>query len=511
MAAEKSVLFIHTSKSSGPAVILYDMALPAALSEGTSERISLSYEYTDLWRFTGEDYARTLKEFYRQKYAGQHFDVIVVESPPALRFLLAHGDELFPGTPVVFCVMEERLIEGLTLKSNFTGVLAGFDFKKSLETALRLQPDTRRVVVVGGTSPLDQSYLATARKDFQQFAGQVEFTYLTDLPFEEIERQVSQLPEHTIVFYVTLFRDGAGHPFLPVEAAARLGRAANAPFYSFTEIFTTPADGVGGYVASTAAEATEVAKTVRRILAGEKPQDVPIRVADTNRYIFDWRQLSRWGIDERKLPPGSIVRFKEPTFWDQYKWHIVGVVSLVILEAVLIVGLLINRRLRRQAEEENDRLARLAVADHQRLDEVISNVPGIVWEARAAPGTNHRLVSFVSEHVEKMLGYTAEEWLSTPGFAMTIVTEEDRERATREAQAILESGKDGVLQFRWVAKDGRILWVESQVSVIHDDEGKPVGLRGVTMDVTDRKRAELEAGPPLSCDDARGTFGLARS
>ena len=40
--------------------------------------------------------------------------------------------------------------------------------------------------------------------------------------------------------------------------------------------------------------------------------------------MFDWRQLQRWGIDEDRLPPGSIIRFRELTMWQQYKWRIVG-------------------------------------------------------------------------------------------------------------------------------------------------------------------------------------------
>jgi signal transduction histidine kinase len=67
--------------------------------------------------------------------------------------------------------------------------------------------------------------------------------------------------------------------------------------------------------------------------------------------MVNWRQLRRWGIREDRLPPGTIVRDKEPSIWDLYKWHIIGVVSLCIIEAVLIAGLLIHRAQRRRAEE----------------------------------------------------------------------------------------------------------------------------------------------------------------
>jgi hypothetical protein len=72
--------------------------------------------------------------------------------------------------------------------------------------------------------------------------------------------------------------------------------------------------------------------------------------------MFDWRELKRWGISEDRLPPGSIVRFKEPTFWEQYKWRIIGVLTLIALQASLIAILLIERRRRQRAKEALDRL-----------------------------------------------------------------------------------------------------------------------------------------------------------
>src|SRR6185295_8612268 len=114
------------------------------------------------------------------------------------------------------------------------------------------------------------------------------------------------------------------------------------------------------------------------VLAGKRAQDIPAETVPSVA-MFDWRELRRWRIDESKLPIGSIVSFKEPTFWEQYKWRIVGVISLCIIEALLILGLLLNRARRRQAEKENERLATLAEHERKRLAEVVSNVPGIVW------------------------------------------------------------------------------------------------------------------------------------
>src|SRR5215510_10456878 len=121
-------------------------------------------------------------------------------------------------------------------------------------------------------------------------------------------------------------------------------------------------------------------------------------------------------------------QFVSQTFWTLNKWYVVVAITAFLVQAFLIVWLLITQTLRRQAEIESRRLAVLAKSEHKRLDEVVSNVPGIVWEARVDPVTHERRTTFISDYVEKMLGYTAEEWMSTPSFALSIVHLEDRER-----------------------------------------------------------------------------------
>ena len=161
-----------------------------------------------------------------------------------------------------------------------------------------------------------------------------------------------------------------------------------------------------------------------------------------------------------------------------------------ILIAGLIGGLVINRAKRRQAEAESQRLAGLAEAQRQRLDEVISNVPGVVWVARVEPGSTAMQVHFINDYVEKLLGYRVEEWLSVPDFIKSIIYDEDREEFVRRCDAILTRRQDGTLRFRWRAKDGQVLWAEAQVKPILDETGTVAGMRGVTVDITQQMRAE---------------------
>jgi PAS domain S-box-containing protein len=146
---------------------------------------------------------------------------------------------------------------------------------------------------------------------------------------------------------------------------------------------------------------------------------------------------------------------------------------------------------RRRAEEEKTKLYAEIESQRQRLNNIVSTVPGVVWESWIQSDGAYR-VDFVSDYIETMLGYTVDEWLAAPNFWLTIIHPDDKEEATRVGEQSYISGEGKTQEFRWLAKDGHAVWVESKWVVIKDEEGRPAGLRGVTTDISERKRAEAE-------------------
>lgn len=172
--------------------------------------------------------------------------------------------------------------------------------------------------------------------------------------------------------------------------------------------------------------------------------------------------------------------------------------SLLLLQLFIGVSTLLAMLLyaviseRKKVEADKTSLNAELQVNRQRIADIVSHVPGVVWEAWGEPDATTQRINFVSSHVEKMLGYTENEWLSTPNFWLNIVHPDDRERAAREALQKFASGQGGVSRFRWMARDGREVWVEAHSVVVNDEMGQPVGMRGVTMDVTSAIRAEQE-------------------
>src|SRR6185503_3088909 len=127
---------------------------------------------------------------------------IFAVAPPALRFLVNHKDRLFTHTPIVFLMTDKSRLAGINLGSNITGVSGKVEVAPTLDLALALHPQTKRVVVVAGNASIDRGLLELAQKEFRPYEGTLTFTYLTGLTLEEMRQRLAVLPNHSIVIFL---------------------------------------------------------------------------------------------------------------------------------------------------------------------------------------------------------------------------------------------------------------------------------------------------------------------
>jgi PAS domain S-box-containing protein len=147
---------------------------------------------------------------------------------------------------------------------------------------------------------------------------------------------------------------------------------------------------------------------------------------------------------------------------------------------------------RKRAEREKTELVAEVEYQRSRLNNIITSVPGVVWESWGAPGSDTQRIDFVSDYVETLLGYTADEWLSTPNFWHLIMHPDDKEQARLIASENFLNGRNYSQEYRWIAKDERVVWIEANVVIIYDEQNQPVGLRGINLDISRRKQIEVE-------------------
>ena len=190
-----------------------------------------------------------------------------------------------------------------------------------------------------------------------------------------------------------------------------------------------------------------------------------------------WKDAHRRGlagevvrVEQERLPvpDGSAVWLR----WQVQPWYdTAGVVGGIVLFVEDVTASV-------QAEEAA-RLARKGLAD------LIATIDGIVWEADAQTFA----FAFVSAQAERILGYPVSAWLEDTTFWASHIHADDREASIRYCVECTGAGKDHQFDYRMIAADGRVVWLQDRVTVQVVD-GKAVALRGVMVDITERKRAE---------------------
>lgn len=287
-------------------------------------------------------------------------DIVLSVGAPAARFVQKYRERLFPKAPMVLTVVEQRLVNRVNLTDNDTVISVRNYFLAAFQNILQVLPETQTIAVVIGTSALEKFWLEELKRELKPLEDRVKFVYYADLSFAEILKRASALPPHTVLFWGLMSIDGAGVSHEGDLALRRLHAVANAPIFSYQEPFFN-GETVGGPMHSIAETSRKTVNAVIRILGGEKPADIKLEPIEFAVPKFDWREMQRWGIRESNLPPGSTVLFREPDILAQYRWQILLIMSVILVQAGLISGLLHERRRRRLAEvEARQRLAELA-------------------------------------------------------------------------------------------------------------------------------------------------------
>ena len=310
-------------------------------------------EFIDASRFADPEFQHAVKDFLKHKYAGRRFDVLIAASSQAMEFVKANRDELFAGVPVVFHMTPGFEFEppaAGVLEPNSTGLTSTTDLGRTLTMVAQLQPDTKRVFVVSGSSAQDRRIENLARLQFRAFDGRFEFTYWVGLPMKEVFERVSDLPSGSILYPLMITQDGSGQRYLPFDQNERMAAVANVPVYAWG----APQRGagvVGGSLNDPSQLAAPLAELVIRVLNGEKPENIPVAPVDFNVSEVDWRQLRRWGISEARVPAGTTVTFREPGVWERYRSYITGALIVLLSQTALIATLLVQRVRRRRVED----------------------------------------------------------------------------------------------------------------------------------------------------------------
>ncbi len=303
--AGQNILLLHSYHHGYEWTHSITMSMEAILTREVPDA-ELYVEEMDTKRHPPAQLFPKLQDFYSQKYAGYHFDVILCSDDNALDFLLTYGDDLFPNAPVVFCGINNFHDGWLAGHHNYTGTVQAIDYAGTLELALALHPATRQVALVGDRSPSALANLQQLREIAPDFNNRVNFTELVGLSSTQLKDALIALPAETIVLGCNFFKAAEGRYYTVTESNTLISQNTKGPVYVFGDD-KIKAGVVGGLVVSGQQQGETAAALALRILRGEQATAIPVVRASPNVYMFDYQVLKRFNLAPNKLPQGSIL------------------------------------------------------------------------------------------------------------------------------------------------------------------------------------------------------------
>jgi signal transduction histidine kinase len=359
----QAVLVLDQSDLRGPFYDQLSAGLRGALGARADARVTVYGENLDLTRFSGVAYEESLKRYIREKYRDRPIDVIVAIGGATLEHTLRWREELWPGTPVVYAMLDEMEVAKLGRPADVTGVGVKIPLTDAIRAARAVVPGLDTVALVG--DPWARQVLF--RHWDEEIAAATSGLRVIDLvgrKMSDIRKHVADLPERSAVVYSAVFSDGEGTFYPPAKALAAIAETANRPIVVGAEPLLA-AGGIGGYALIPPDIGADAGKLALRVLAGERAGDIP-PITREAKPLFNWKQMQRWNVSDSDLPEGSEIRFREPTLIERYRWQSMAILAAVLIQAGLIIFLLHERHLRRGAETESrNRMSELAHLNRQ--------------------------------------------------------------------------------------------------------------------------------------------------
>jgi signal transduction histidine kinase len=360
----RSILVLDQSELRGPFYYQLFSGLGEVVSKETRSHTTLYAENLDLSRFSGAAYEQSLQRYLKEKYRDRPIGVVVTVGAATLELVLRWRGELWPGTPVVFALVDELDLARLKPLPDVTGTTVKLRLADSIAVARAVVPELKTIVLIGDQWDR-QVVFRNWKHELPVAAAGLNVVEIVGQTMREIQSRVADLPEDSVILYSAVYSDGEGTFYPPATALGLIAEKASRPIVVAAETFLSPG-GLGGYVLVPHLIGADAARQALRILDGEQASSMPAAATGGVKPIFNWRQMQRWKVSQSDLPAGSEIRFREPTFWEQYRWQSIAIGTVILVQAVLIAVMLYERRKRQDAEvESRHRMSELAHANRQ--------------------------------------------------------------------------------------------------------------------------------------------------
>jgi signal transduction histidine kinase len=338
----KNILILFSFVPSTPAYRVITEGIRTSLTRAYGDGFNLHMEYLETERYPKGEYPKERFELYNEKYKDIRLDLLICVGIGIIEPVKKNACGIILNLPAItidFDLSEYGFYQELNLNDRTAVIGMKLNIMSTLNTALSLLPDVRSVYFISGISSADRMYLNVTRAIADKFDKHREYTFITDISMDDVLRMVRKLPDSSIIVIPGFNMDSKGVQYYNPESIRLISQAANAPVFSYSDMGF--GDGtVGGYILSFNNIGLLAGETALKILHGTNPAEIIITEKDIYNYLFDWRELKRWGlVGSKRIPEGSMIRFEDVSFFQTYRLIITIGILFLVLQSLLILNL----------------------------------------------------------------------------------------------------------------------------------------------------------------------------
>jgi signal transduction histidine kinase len=326
-----------------------------------NEPYNLLIEYLDVQRSSDEAYLKHIVSLYNEKFDAERLDLIITVGPGSYELLRKNGLKVLNNTPTITIELDQFFGDKPTkpVPENIFQINLKFNFERTIKNTIDLFPDHKNIYIISGSSVADKYFANLTRQATLAFGPKYNFKFITDISLDSTLQIVRKIPENSIVFIPSYMSDVNHAPISTTFALNHISAQCIAPLFPSSDNFIKHG-GIGGYIFSFNSVGKEAGRLSGEILNGKPIKELILHQTDFFQYRYDWKELKRWNLlDSKAIPSESTFINKEPDFYTEYRWRIIGALLFLIAQTYLILYLIKLNRRQKEIVKQKDQLESL--------------------------------------------------------------------------------------------------------------------------------------------------------
>ena len=331
--------------------------------------VNLIFEYLDAKRNYSPEYYKALSDIYKTKALQIPFDAIIVSDNVAYSFMQQHSKNLYPNIPIIFCGVNDLDTTELKDYPNFIGIGEQADHLGTISAIEHCFPERTNVLVINDNTTTGTKIRNELDEVLKDFDSNLKFEFVDKFTLVNLQNRVRRLDDSYVIYLLVINRDSNGNFISYSKGINKIKEASAVPIFGSWDFYE--GKGLfGGKITRGKDQGKYVAEIARCVVDEGSIADYPKYTFLESTYVFDYREMTAYGITKKELPARSLL-INKPKRYET----LLTIASIVIVVLCLsMLFLFVRIRIKKQKASELEKIVKERTLELSQANKELSEV-----------------------------------------------------------------------------------------------------------------------------------------